>query len=927
VVALVERDEQIQQLDSLLADCTARRGRVALLEGPIGTGRTALLRSLAERAERSGFRCLRASCSPAEQELPYGVAGQLLRDVPRPEDPDGPPGRLLERLAAATDALDGAGPASPRAVRAHHEVVLALLGHAEREPLLITVDDLRYADVPSLHLLLHLVRRLASAPVLVVLADEPVPRPRHLTFLAELFRRPELHRLRVGPLSPAGTARAVSGPSGAPPVPAADLHAISGGNPLLLDALAEDARVAGGPRPEGYGLAFLGCLHRGDPATPAVARALAVMGEDAGSAELWRLVSLKPEDGERALGALNAARLLDGGRFRHPVARDAVLDELAPAERAELHRRAARLLHDRGAAATRIARHLVHADHAQEPWAAAVLSEAAEHALLDGRAEEGARFLRLAHRGLSDEGERAAVRTRLAGAEWQTAPASAARHLAPLVTAALGGRLGLADGLALAGRLLWFGRGEEAVRVLDRLRADARAEGGGLRDAEVWLAYAHPPLARDRRTPVLAAERAFAVPALGGDPQLHAAAILADGLTRRRSHAVAGRAEQVLRDLPLHPRNPWTVEAALLAVQVLLRADRLDAAAAWCEAPSGDAPSGEDPSGEGRDGEAGGGGTQAAFFAAARAEVALRTGDLPSALREAREALARLSPKSWGVAIGYPLGTCVLAATRAGEHNEAARCLALSVPEAMFKSRHGLYYLYARGHHHLASGHAHAALADFLSCGELIRGWGLDTAGPVPWRTDAAEAWLRLGNRDQARRLVREQLARTDGRGPALRVLAAASPAGRRLPLLTEAVDLAEASGDRYEQARVLADLSRVHAAGNRRRARLLLRQALHVANMCGMRPLARELLSVQADLGGAEAMADGLEGIASLTDSERRVASLAVVGNTNREIAAKLYITPSTVEQHLTRIYRKLGIRRRKELPADLWAGLRKTG
>ncbi|WP_206699800.1 LuxR family transcriptional regulator [Actinomadura sp. RB99] len=916
MVALVERDEQIQQLDSLLADCTARRGRVALLEGPIGTGRTALLRGLAERAERSGFRCLRASCSPAEQELPYGVAGQLLRDVPRPEDPDDPSGRLLERLAAAADVPD-AGPASPHAVRTHHELVLALLGHAEREPLLITVDDLRYADVPSLHLLLHLVRRLASAPVLVVLADEPVPRPRHLTFLAELFRRPELHRLRVGPLSPAGTARAASGPSGAPPAPAADLHAISGGNPLLLDALAEDVRAAGAPRAEGYGLAFLGCLHRGDPATPAVARALAVMGEDAGPAELWRLVSLKPEDGERALGALNAARLLDGGRFRHPVARDAVLDDLAPAERAELHRRAARLLHDQGAAATRVARHLVHADHAQEPWAAAVLSEAAEHALLDGRTEEGARFLRLAHRGLSDEGERAAVRTRLAGAEWQTAPASAARHLAPLVTAALGGRLGLADGLALAGRLLWFGRGEEAVRVLDRLRADARAEGGGLRDAEVWLAYAHPPLARDRRTPVLAAEKAFAVPALGGDPQLHAAAILADGLTRRRSHAVAGRAEQVLRDLPLHPRNPWTVEAALLAVQVLLRADRLDAAAAWCEAPSG----------EGRDGEAGGGGTQAAFFAAARAEVALRTGDLPSALREAREALARLSPKSWGVAIGYPLGTCVLAATRAGEHDEAARCLALSVPEAMFKSRHGLYYLYARGHHHLASGHAHAALADFLSCGELIRGWGLDTAGPVPWRTDAAEAWLRLGNRDQARRLVREQLARTDGRGPALRVLAAASPAGRRLPLLTEAVDLAEASGDRFEQARVLADLSRVHAVGNRRRARLLLRQALHVANMCGMRPLARELLSVQADLGGAEVMADGLEGIASLTDSERRVASLAVVGNTNREIAAKLYITPSTVEQHLTRIYRKLGIRRRKELPADLWAGLRKTG
>src|SRR5690606_20601568 len=143
----------------------------------------------------------------------------------------------------------------------------------------------------------------------------------------------------------------------------------------------------------------------------------------------------------------------------------------------------------------------------------------------------------------------------------------------------------------------------------------------------------------------------------------------------------------------------------------------------------------------------------------------------------------------------------------------------------MFQTRHGLHYLHARGNHYLAAGHAHAALADFLTCGELVRAWGLDTAGPAPWRTDAAEAGLRLGNRDQARRLIREQLSRPDGRGPALRLLAAAGPVGRRIPLLTEAVDLAEASGDRYEQARVLADLSRVHAVGNRRRARLLLRQ------------------------------------------------------------------------------------------------------
>ncbi|WP_434099805.1 helix-turn-helix domain-containing protein [Streptomyces minutiscleroticus] len=99
---------------------------------------------------------------------------------------------------------------------------------------------------------------------------------------------------------------------------------------------------------------------------------------------------------------------------------------------------------------------------------------------------------------------------------------------------------------------------------------------------------------------------------------------------------------------------------------------------------------------------------------------------------------------------------------------------------------------------------------------------------------------------------------------------------------------------------------------------------------MCGMQPLARELLSVSGDLDGGVPGDEDVRpdsGIGSLTESERRVASLAVLGYTNREIALRLYITASTVEQHLTRVYRKLGVRRRKDLPADLWANLRKTG
>src|SRR5438445_2406361 len=118
----------------------------------------------------------------------------------------------------------------------------------------------------------------------------------------------------------------------------------------------------------------------------------------------------------------------------------------------------------------------------------------------------------------------------------------------------------------------------------------------------------------------------------------------------------------------------------------------------------------------------------------------------------------------------------------------------------MFDSRYGLHYLHARGHYHLACDNSHAALADFHACGELMRSWSLDTPGLVPWRTSAAEALLRQGNRDQARRLLNDQLARigTDlgsNRGRALRLLAACSAERKRIDLLGDAVEIIESSG------------------------------------------------------------------------------------------------------------------------------------
>ncbi|UGQ13415.1 AAA family ATPase [Yinghuangia sp. ASG 101] len=944
VVSMVERDEHINHLDRLLTGCLAGNGRAVLVEGPAGSGRTELLRAFAERGEERGVRHLAASCSAAESALPFGVVDQLLGGVPWPPE-------HADRITALLGSLGGDAvsdaPQPPELVRACHDVAQALLAASADTPLLITVDDVRNADRPSREFLLHLVRRLPQAGVHLVMTDETVLRPEHRRFRAELARHRHVDHLRLAPLSDAGALRLLTRELGAEDAHrvGAPILAASGGNPLLLRALIDDHRHSGDAPGREYAMALLGCLHRADPAVLRVARALAVLGDDTDDAEIGRLLG-GADGGETArevLRALEAAGLLAAGRFRHPAARAAVVDDLTAAERAALHGKAAHLRYARGADAPTVARHLIEADRAHDPapggitsgaaeqartpWAVTVLSEAAEHALLDDRHELAAQCLGLAHRAGGDERTRATLRSRLAAAEWQLDPSTAARHLTPLTAAVHAGHLDTAAGLVLVRQLLWHGRNDDAVAVLDRLRTRASTanpgslgEAAALQDAEVWLAYTHPALARGRRTPALPADLRHTVVAPGTDPQLHAAAALADALARGRAHKTADRAEEVLRDLHLHRRSPWAEEAALLALRVLVPAGRLTEAAAWSEhlvraAEARDAP------------------TARAVYAAARAEIAARQGDLVTAVDQGRAALGHLSPKGWGVAVGLPLGTLILAATRTGEHEEAAKQLAHAVGDAMFRSQYGLHYLYTRGHHYLATRHSHAALADFLSCGELLRDWGLDAAGVLPWRTAAAEAWLRLDNKDQARRLLLEQLGRpnSDGsgtRGPALRLLAAAGPPGRRLQLLTEAIDLAEASGDRFEQVRVLADLSRAHQANNdKRRARLLLRQALHVANMCDMKPLAQELLSVSAALGGAESMADGLDRIGGLTDSERRVASLAVLGYTNREIAGKLYVTPSTVEQHLTRVYRKLGIRRRKDLPADLWANLRKTG
>jgi DNA-binding CsgD family transcriptional regulator len=159
-----------------------------------------------------------------------------------------------------------------------------------------------------------------------------------------------------------------------------------------------------------------------------------------------------------------------------------------------------------------------------------------------------------------------------------------------------------------------------------------------------------------------------------------------------------------------------------------------------------------------------------------------------------------------------------------------------------------------------------------------------------------------------------------------LRILAACGDSDWRESLLREAVEALEKTGDRRELSRALADLSQVYYdSGDLGQARNLARRAEQEAKACEMplRAATRQAVDPQFEPAVPDApSADAAPASgAALSVAEIRVARLAGLGHTNREISKKLFLTVSTVEQHLTRVYRKLGITSRAELPAGLAA------
>jgi DNA-binding CsgD family transcriptional regulator len=840
-----------------LSQCTSGTGRVVLINGGIASGKTQVQSEFLQHATESGVITLYAAGAPDETAIEAGVLEALLSSSTLP----------AEETAHIDEILLAAEEITEQTIR---EVCLILLRLARERPVVIGVDDLQFADDTSLRLLLQLQRRIRSTHLMLVL--------NHSGQLSQFTRHPHVDVV-LTPLSADAIADLV------PEADTATIHELSAGNPMLVSALIDDHHAGQVPGAI-FAKAIRELLHRGHPQLVTVAGALAVSGQ-AGPDRVATIASVDAELAATLLASLTSSGLLTGGRFRHPAIAAAVRDGLSPATRAALHLRCAELKHHDDPADETIAAHLVAAGQVLGDWSIPLLANAAEHAVHHDDPAFATACLDLATSSARDEAGRRAIRRTLAGMLWRVNPSAAPEFTAAMLQEATAAS---ADAVVVLRQAMWHGDRRLADRAFAVLHdADPRTE------AELRLAY---------RWHFGAAEELPATSLGAINPWGHTASTLAQVWTRGGGDATTACAERILQNCRL---SDTALEALSTAITALAFDDRGDRATEWCVSLSEDAA---------RRGAT----TWQAMIDAVWSGITLRRGDVPSAVARAKSTLDMLDARSWGVAIGYPLTTLLIANTVTGAFKAAAEVLRHPVPEAMFDTVVGLRYLRARGHYYLATNRALAAVSDFEQVGRLMREWGIDYPALLPWRSDLAEANLRLGDPKVAAELARQQLDFSPdidayAHGASLRVLAFVGEPAWRVGMLRDAVEQFRASGDRLElgkTARTLAQLQQRRGPASR------VLPAQKPATVPPAKPAAAKPAPKPVAAPATESTV--------LSASEVRVAQLAALGHTNRQIASALFITISTVEQHLTRVYRKLGVSGRSALPADLAEDLAPT-
>jgi hypothetical protein len=431
-----------------LRDARDGRGSLVLIEGPAGIGKSSLLAETRRLAADVGARTLSARGSEFEHDFAFGVARQLFEPLLGAVSEDA---SLFQGAAALTRPLLGLEPASFRhaagaeAYGALHGLYWLCANAAQRQPLVLSVDDVHLADPPSLRFLAYLAHRIEELPIVLALAARPQEHePGRL--LAALALEPGAEVLHPRPLTTEAVALLLSRTFDREPDErfAEACHAATGGVPFLVHELAgalRDDRIEPtaesasrveelGPRT--IARTILVRLGRLAPAATELARTVAILGGDAELRQAADLAGLEAHVAEAAADTLLSAGILARGpllEFVHPVVRKAIYAELPPGERSGRHRDAARLLGAEKAAPERVAAHLLASEPAADQWALEVLWSAAREAFARGAPDSAAVYLERALAEPAPESVRTTLLIELGSAETHAGNPHGLTHL------------------------------------------------------------------------------------------------------------------------------------------------------------------------------------------------------------------------------------------------------------------------------------------------------------------------------------------------------------------------------------------------------------------------------------------------------------------------------------------------------------------
>lgn len=920
-----------------------------VIDGGLGSGKSALLREISRRANTS-VATLAARCAPDEADQGFATIRQLLEPLAGTacaNQPDGDDLAWLKDLDRGWfDQVTTAG--SNGDLRALYWFTVQI---AVRKPLCLLVDDAQWADERSVAFLAYLLRRLHQISVLLVVSlDEQEPSPRW-PLLAHLARDPSAilwHLRPLGPDSVATLCKELLDETDETIVAAC--HELTGGVPYLVrELLTEVTRLPANPE-EPLVERLLRC---GSPTVAAVALGRARRhGEYLGEVLSGLCVANTPlpehclshvVDGAEAeiADAVDTLRRLslltvaegtstgvDGSNcagvvVSPPLVRQAIYHALTPSARHLAETRIARALVADGGQTEAAALHLLETFPNGEDEHVRILRAAATAAVARGHTENASAFLRRALREPPPEHAIGAVLAQLGAVESRDDGPSAVRHLRAALTQVTDPAAHASTALRLAHALVLSVRTEHAVIVLEDELRHTRLPGDHHLVQRIRAELLFVSLGDDAlHQRILGQHGLPSAGCLAGEDSVDrdhqrtvlAARALHDALGGQPSGPVLDRVSSALNGR-LMPGDNSSI-GLLISGLVLIWGDELAAADRFFQ--DAYAESAEH-----------GSVLCASLSAWMRGLVAVRRGQLPTAQHLIAQAHQLVTPSRWDRWRLAPMIAAAELAIECGTGAELLENLASTgfcgdFPRLMLAH----VGLARRGRLRAIQGDVRRGLDDLREAGRRLEAMGWVNPAVVAWRSDAAMALRQLNQGDEARRLVEQEIGlATEWGSPrpiaiALRRRGLLAPRGKGQDDLVESLRLLDGCDLPLERARSLLALGRSQRGQrNLPRARATLTEARTIALTCGAPGLLGRIDEELVAAGGRPPLRSPADASTPLTAGEDRVARLAAAGRTNDQIARELFVTRRTIEVHLTSVYRKLRIHGRSGLPAALEA------